>query len=120
MFYPSVIASTIRISMAESTAIGAEQTARNAENATDMLKFDVERLLMITEALWTIIKQQHGYKDEDLVKLITEIDLRDGRQDGRVAPSAPPTCSSCGRVLIKHRPVCLYCGKPVALDPFGR
>jgi hypothetical protein len=116
MFYSSII----RNSAAESTAMSAEREARNAKNATDFLKFDVERLLMITEALWTLLKQQHGYKDEDLAKLVTEIDLRDGKLDGRIAPSEPRTCPSCGHVPGKHRPNCIYCGKPVAVDPFGR
>jgi len=119
MFYPSIF-STISNTAAEMTAMSAQQTARNAENATDVLKFDVERLLLITEALWTFIKQQHGYKDEDLAKLIAEIDMRDGKLNGRVTPSEPRTCPSCGRVLGKHRPNCIYCGKPVAIDPFGR
>jgi hypothetical protein len=120
MFYPSLFAATISSQNAEMTAMGAQQTARNAEHAADMLRCDVDRLLMITEALWTFIKQQHGYQDEDLAKLITEIDLRDGKLDGRVAPTEPRTCPSCGRVLSKNRPVCLYCGKPAAVVPFER
>ena len=41
MFYSSII----RNSAAEMTAMSAEQEAHNAENATDFLKFDIERLL---------------------------------------------------------------------------
>ena len=119
MFYRSIFSNPMTIA-AEMTADSAQQTARDAESAVESLKFDVNRLLMITEAPWTLLKQQHGYKDEDLVKLITEIDLRDGKLDGRVAPSEPRTCPSCGRVAAKNRPVCLYCGKPVPVEPFGR
>ena len=75
---------------------------------------------MITEALWTFLKQQHGYKDEDLAKLVADIDLGDGKLDGRVATSAPRPCPYCGRVLGRNRPLCYYCGKPVEVEPFKR
>jgi hypothetical protein len=78
------------------------------------------RLLMITEAFWTLLKEQHGYTDTDLAKLIAEIDLRDGRLDGRVASGPPQPCPYCGHTLAKKRPFCIYCGKPVAPDPFAR
>jgi hypothetical protein len=81
---------------------------------------DVERLLMIAEALWTFLKQQHGYKDDDLARLVKDIDMRDGSLDGRVAPSEPRPCPYCGRILGKARPFCYYCGKPVQADPFAR
>jgi hypothetical protein len=85
------------------------------------MQADVEKLLMITEALWSMLKQEHGYSDDDLIARIHEIDLRDGKLDGKVArDEVKPECPQCGRVLIGKRPVCLYCGTPVALDPFQR
>ena len=84
------------------------------------MRGDIERLLMITEALWGMVKEQHGYADEELFRRITEIDLSDGRADGRVAPSPAEMCSACGRKVAKHRPLCLYCGHPLVADPFAR
>ena len=75
---------------------------------------------MITEALWILLKKQNGYTDETLAGLINEIDLRDGQLDGRVGKTPPKPCPSCGRILVKHRPLCLYCGKPVPMEPFAR
>ena len=105
---------------AETTAENAQREARSAKTRLELLQCDVERLLMITEALWTCLKQQHGYKDEDLAKLVTDIDLRDGKLDCRVAPSEPRACPYCGHVLGKSRPFCYYCGKPVEAEPFER
>ncbi|MCF7838102.1 MAG: hypothetical protein K9N49_05685 [Candidatus Marinimicrobia bacterium] len=51
---------------------------------------------------------------------MTEIDLRDGELDGAVAPGPPENCTHCGRVLLGVRPICLYCGKRVARNPFAR
>ena len=102
------------------TAENAQREARDAKSRLELLQADVERLLMITEALWTVLKQQHGLTDEDLAKLVADIDLRDGRLDGRVAPSAPHPCPQCGHMLGKRRPFCYFCGAAVPGDPFER
>ena len=124
MFYPSLIGGaaigTAQANAAEATAEDARRRTTSVEEKIQAVKFDIERLLMITEAFWTLLKQQHGYTDTDLAKLITEIDLRDGRLDGRVAPNPPQPCPYCGHILTKKRPVCIWCGKPIAPDPFER
>jgi hypothetical protein len=84
------------------------------------LRGDVERLYFITEALWRLLKEKHGLSDTDIIREIAVIDLEDGRLDGRKAPTPPPPCPKCGRVLSKHRPKCMFCGEPVALNPFDR
>jgi hypothetical protein len=93
-------------------ALGATEAAR--------LQMQVERLLMITEALWGILKEQHGFDDKELQKRIVEIDLRDGRMDGRVAATPPAPCPKCGRVVPKQSVRCMYCGEPLLMDPFAR
>jgi hypothetical protein len=124
MFYPSLIgsavASTAQASAAQAAAQDARRKATGLEEKIEAARYDIERLLMITEAFWTLLKQQHGYTDTDLATLVTEIDLRDGRLDGRVAVSPPQPCPFCGHTLTKKRPFCIYCGKPVAPDPFAR
>ena len=102
------------------TALSAEAKARSVETQTEIMRFDIERLLMVTEALWGILREKHGLTDEDLTRRIHEIDLRDGKLDGRVAPEPPGRCPRCDRVLERKRPYCLYCGQPIAADPFQR
>lgn len=100
------------------------QRARNdgqaAKTKLEIMQVDIERLLMISEALWDMLREQHGYSEDDLINRIAEIDMRDGQLDGRVAPAAPLQCPNCHKTLMKKRPVCLYCGTPVALNPFDR
>jgi len=103
-----------------STALAARSDAAAARTEVDLLRSDIERLLMITEALWTILKEQHGYDDNELIKRITMIDMRDGKLDGRVAASPPHQCPKCQRTLHKNFPRCIYCGEPIAVDPFER
>ena len=77
---------------------------------------------MITEALWTFLKKEHGYSDNDLTKVITEIDLRDGKLDGKAAATgqATVTCPSCGKINTNKRPACIYCGARLSVPPFVR
>ena len=112
---------SIQTGLAMDTAHTAQQDAQRAQNQVEQLRRDVERLLMITEALWMVLKEQHGYDDEKLVQLMTQIDLRDGQLDGRVAKTEAEPCPHCGRPLAKHLPTCMYCGKPVLnRNPFAR
>ena len=85
---------------------------------------------MLNAAVWgygqnsqgQMLKKEHGYDDSRLAARVTEIDMRDGKLDGRIAPSAEmaPLCPKCSRKLAKKRPFCLYCGTPVQQDVFGR
>jgi hypothetical protein len=93
---------------------------RSQDGAITELQGELERLLLITEALWRILKEQHGLDEKELVRQITMIDLEDGRLDGRKPAKPPQPCPKCQRPLGKHRARCLFCGEPIAADPFQR
>ena len=98
------------------------RAATDGRAQNEFIQCDVEKLFMITEALWTILKEKHGCTDAELVQRVQEIDLRDGKLDGKVA-KVNPDCPKCSRKLMGKRPVCLYCGAEVArvdLQPFSR
>ena len=100
----------------------AARTAADVRRQGELLQCDVEKLFMLTEALWTILKEKHGCTDAELVQRVQEIDLRDGKLDGKVA-KVNPDCPKCSRKLMGKRPVCLYCGAEVTrvdLQPFSR
>lgn len=105
---------------AHMAASHAEARAREVKTDIEIIRCDIERLLMITEAMWQIMKERFGYQDEELANRVVEIDRRDGKLDGRVAPGPPPACPNCGRTLERKRAVCLYCGQLIARDPFER
>jgi hypothetical protein len=46
--------------------------------------------------------------EEDLMSLIAQIELRDGKLDGKVA-TVPQTCNMCRRVVSNRTSICLYC-----------
>jgi hypothetical protein len=84
------------------------------------LRFEVERLRIVAEALWRIVHEKLGLDERELIRQMTAIDLEDGKLDGRVAPTPPIPCPKCQRTLAKNRPRCLFCGEPIAVDPFQR
>ncbi len=68
----------------------------------------VDRLLLVIEAMWSMLKEQ-GLTDEQLAARIAEIDSSDGVVDGRrVVPSV--TCRSCGSRVMGGLPRCQICG----------
>jgi hypothetical protein len=68
----------------------------------------VDRLLMVIEAMWSMLKED-GHTDEELAARIAEIDSSDGVADGRkILPAV--TCRSCGSKVMVGIPRCQTCG----------
>jgi hypothetical protein len=86
--------------------------------STDRLERDIERLRMICEAMWRILKDKLGVDDEELVARIAEIDLMDGEADGRKAPKGPAMCPKCNRPNSRRHDFCIYCGAFIRTRPF--
>jgi len=92
--------------------------ARN-EGDIRALKNEVDRLSIICEALWEMLAERHGLEEIDLVDKMTQIDLRDGKLDGKKDQKEPPRdCPRCKRTLLTDRPICLYCGEVTLPRPF--
>ena len=98
----------------------AHQAVNRVEDQFSRVDADIERLLLLTEALWSLLKEQHGYTDEELIRRVLEIDSRDGRIDGRLAAKPPENCPHCDRPIPGERRYCLYCGEPVPVRLFAR
>ncbi|MBI5091283.1 MAG: hypothetical protein HZB26_02440 [Candidatus Hydrogenedentes bacterium] len=78
---------------------------------------EVERLKLLNQALWELLRARLNVTDADLEKVIRDVDLRDGVEDGRMTTTALK-CPTCGRVSSSRHWKCLYCGqqfeKPIA------
>jgi len=118
MFYPMMLSD----GYSSANATATEAAARQAKTDVELLKHDVDRLLLISEAIWTLLKREHGYSDDVLTDLITKIDLADGRIDGRGVKELPPQCPYCNRANSGSRSFCIYRGKPLPMkaNPFSR
>lgn len=89
----------------------SEETALDAKSQVALLEHKLARLTLVTEALWEIVKHQTGRKDTDLVAIMTDLDLSDGKRDGKHhRPIA--NCHQCGRVFQRAHARCMYCNTP--------
>ncbi|MFH0908888.1 MAG: zinc ribbon domain-containing protein [bacterium] len=120
LFQSLLSASAATPGLAMTPPAGGQGPARMSDGEAAMLRADIERLLMITEALWSMMKDQFEYTDQHLVARITEIDAKDGKVDGRVASLPPQACPKCGRPSSRKRAICMYCGQAIPSEPFAR
>ena len=95
---------------------GAEVAHRgrieNAQDAIWTLEDRIERLLLITDAMWELLSERAGVTDEELAAKVHEIDGRgDGARDGRRARSIR-RCTSCQAAIEHGRATCTFCGAP--------
>ena len=93
-------------------------TAPKFDTAYDALEKRIDSLELACAGLWQLLKTKHGYTDEELVRVISEVDARDGAVDGRMQNTGQ-LCPHCGRqMLTKARGKCLWCGAELAKAPF--
>jgi hypothetical protein len=89
----------------------ARQEASSAIEAAylpHMKSFD--KLSLICQAMWTLIKEKTDLTDEDLIKMVTELDLKDGVLDGKYT-KPPVDCPKCGAKICRKFNRCLFCGE---------
>jgi hypothetical protein len=79
-----------------------------------------ERMSLVTNALWQLLKAHTGLTDADLKKYVEKVDLSDGVRDGKVARiRGAMDCPHCSRRVLKSATVCAWCsGKLTSGDPF--
>ena len=103
----------------ELAAARAAAVAEQARTQVDQMQMDINRLMICSQALWELLKEQHGFTEQQLVAKITEIDMRDGKLDGKLAAQGPVACPKCGRPNTRKRVACLYCGTVLPEEPFA-
>lgn len=82
-----------------------------------MLEQQVDRLSLICEAMFELIKTRTDITDTELLGQMAELDLSDGAADGKVT-RPPVMCPHCNRPNSRRRELCLYCGEAIKSKPF--
>jgi hypothetical protein len=107
------------------TGLGSLQadTDRRLTNTGDKLREleqRYERMSLVTNALWQLLKAHTGLTDADLKKYIETVDLSDGIRDGKMARNkGAMDCPKCSRRVLKSATVCAWCGETLTSgDPF--
>lgn len=115
---PFMIGKMTAKAAAAASATGAE-ALRAASGKMADVDDRLDRLVLVVEALWNLLKQQ-GFTDEQLVAEVAALDAADGQADGRRTPAATD-CPSCNSKVAAGLPRCQICGTEVAPalpDPF--
>jgi hypothetical protein len=113
------IAQHRQIETLDRAAADANETARRAAANVIEIQVALERLSLTCRAMWELLRERTSVSEADLIAKVHEIDLRDGRLDGR-ARSAAKHCPQCSRVNNSRRDRCLYCGAELeAGSPFS-
>jgi hypothetical protein len=71
----------------------------------------VDQLLLVVQAMWSLLQEKTGVTDAELLARVTELDAKDGATDGRVTKT-PVTCGKCGATVARKFNRCLFCGEP--------
>lgn len=88
-------------------AVSAENSALVSK--VEHLEDNVDRLTLITQALWELLQAKLHVEESELTSLIEEIDLRDGKLDGKMTKVAQK-CVRCRQSVSVKTGVCFYCG----------
>lgn len=108
-----------KMGLPESTA-GMDAKRMQTSNQSDLksLQSQVERLGLLNQALWELLQERLDITNADLEAKAQEIDLRDGKPDGKISEVAV-RCPTCQRVCNSKHDKCLYCGTLFEKPLFG-
>jgi len=103
------------VAIANSRASSAESKADSADRRLQLLEARFDSLALTCQAQWELLREHTDLSDDQLRLKMQEVDLRDGKQDGRLRPSAIE-CGDCGRPVNSRRGICIYCGAAMETD----
>jgi len=98
-----------RIAEVNERAARGESEAKAAAREVRDLQARVDALTLACTTMWSLMQTRLGMTDAEFGDRLREIDLRDGKLDGRVAPDIK-ACPRCKRVMSNRHARCLYCG----------
>ena len=102
----------LQINEAKSDARDAKSTANSQDNKRRYLENKVDRLSLACQAMWEILRDHTGLTEDQLLDKIKEIDLRDGKADGKMTNEVI-TCPNCQQKTGTQTGTCIYCGDKI-------
>lgn len=107
-----------QIFAAKMEAADARFTARNARLRISKLEELCYKSLLVSAALWSLLRDKCGLSEDELLERVNQIDVTDGKLDGRVR-HPPAECLKCKRITPRRLYECIYCGEKLPGNPFA-
>ena len=98
-----------KIHKAKADASGALQKAKKTEDRIRDLEKRIDRISLVSQAMWELVRENTGWSDEDILSRISEIDLRDGVKDGKMGAQVID-CPNCKGKINSRKGYCMICG----------
>jgi hypothetical protein len=98
-----------RIAGAESAADQSTHKAERVSQNLSDLEERIDKLSLLNYALWSLLQERVGLTEAELIARVEELDLKDGKRDGRITGGIV-NCPDCNRPLSQRHRKCLYCG----------
>lgn len=95
---------------APAMSAGEKNAIEDSRSRVRDLEQEVDRLKLLNQALWELLREKLKVTDAELEKHIATVDMRDGVRDGKMTTTALK-CPSCSRVSSSKHWKCLYCGQ---------
>lgn len=107
-----------KIRTLERVSRGADASSENLRGMISDLEERIERLSLICEGMWTLLRDRTEISEEDLKETVTRLDMEDGVLDGKRGPKKT-RCPDCDAVISNKFNRCLYCGYRMPADDRG-
>ena len=96
-----------KVAGAVADAKHAVSKAYESNTNSDGLAKKLERLALLNQAVWSLVKQRTSLTDQDLLVEIKRLDLLDGQMDGKLTETK--TCVKCHTTLMASAQSCYRC-----------
>ena len=84
------------------------------EMALANVQEQLERQALVIRSLLEVCARKGLFTDPEFRQVLDEVDLSDGRRDGKLKPQGGPrVCPNCGKTNSRRAVGCMYCGEPL-------
>jgi hypothetical protein len=98
-----------KIKDSSNQAASAMRQSMRSDDKVKQLEQRLNHLALYTQAMWELIRENTKLNDSDIETRALEIDLRDGKADGKMN-SQLVVCPACARNNNSTKKTCMYCG----------
>jgi hypothetical protein len=98
-----------QVAAARSVATSPNYNARELARYCEFLEERIDKLTLLCRAMWGFLQEAADLSEAELAEKVKEIDLLDGKLDGKLGKTAVQ-CPQCNKVMAPRHKQCIWCG----------